>query len=113
MRHIAFIIIGIVISLVGCTSSKKEKKENEQQKTTMTMITSLVGDDIRISLEGTGNAVIDWGDGAPVDSINLIPNRSHHKHKYNDTTSHTIIIVGDVITFLDCSYCKLTHLDVS
>ena len=58
----------------------------------MTMITSVVGDDIRVSFEGTGKAIIDWGDGTEVDSINLIPNRSHHKHKYNDTTSHTITL---------------------
>lgn len=113
MKQIPFIIIGIIISLVSCNSSKKDKKENEQKPSTMTMHTSVVGDDIRIALEGVGNAVIDWGDGTLRDSIALVPNRSFHKHMYSDSTaSHTITIIGDTISYLDCSYSELTYLDV-
>ena len=63
MKYFTFLLLLAVISIVGCNSSQKDKNETREKQTTMTMTTSVTGDDIRISLEGLGKAIIDWGDG--------------------------------------------------
>jgi hypothetical protein len=112
MKNCTILFVGFVLSLVSCHSAPKYRKPTEKKQTTMSMRAAVAGDAIRIALEGTGNAIIDWGDGTKTDSLSLIPNRSHHTHTYKDTNSHLITIAGDKITFLDCSYCQLTQLNV-
>jgi len=86
---------------------------------------------VSIRMAGSENVTIDWGDGtasemyaltAHNEKSNLMDNRHDIKygdeylysHDYSGILSHvTITIVGENITFLGCSFLKLTSLDVS
>ena len=88
-------------------------EEEETSPKQMTMTTSGFG--ASFELKGTGSAVIDWGDGTPNDTVTLSDCLvgTYHSRTYADTTSHSITIAGDSITYLSSVVNKLTALDVS
>ena len=68
-----------------------------------------------IGLGGTGKATIDWGDGTSetytlMRDVGSWPGRYH---TYSGTSTHTITIIGENVTILDCRSFLLTSLDVS
>ena len=79
------------------------------------MIMTTSGFGASFELKGIGSAVIDWGDGTPNDTITLSDclGGTYHSRTYADTTSRSITIVGDSITYLSSVVNKLTALDVS
>ena len=84
----------------------------------MTMVTAK--GTVEFSLQGSGEAMIYWGDGTSetVQLITLIDNWEDYDqtvftHSYSNATAHTITIVGKDITYLECPNNELTALDVS
>ena len=82
-------------------------------QSTMTMTTSKT-DWVTIGLSGRGMALIDWGFGAPPDTVALPADgaRVFRQSRY-DMYDRTITITGDAVTGLRVSGNLLTHLDVS
>lgn len=83
----------------------------KQISPTMTMTTSKSA--VRITVLGKGNAMIDWGDKTPSDTVTISENSGEGNHIYADTGLHTITITGDSITYLGCYWNQLTSIDVS
>ncbi len=83
----------------------------KQTSPTMTMTTSESA--LSISLLGRGNAIIDWGDKTPSDTVTISENSGKGNHIYADTGLHTITITGDNVTYLGCYWNRLTSIDVS
>jgi len=74
----------------------------------MSLVT--VGENARFVWGGSGSVLVSWGDGTH--SIYRSPDYmcTHH---YDSLGEHTITIIGNTITSLDCSYSELKSLDVS
>ena len=70
-------------------------------------------DFVGISIKGSGNITIHWGDGTS--NTYTIDNdyTTAYTHTYSKSSENTITITGDNITGLKCSYVPLTSLDVS
>jgi Leucine-rich repeat (LRR) protein len=69
--------------------------------------------DLSINKSAT-NVNIEWGDG----TISKIDNGSskyklNFLHKYANDKLHTIVVKADGLRYLDCSYNRITDLDVS
>ena len=81
----------------------------------MTMTTEASG--VSIEMNGSGRFVIDWGDGTPREAYMLSDNVTTFDYNYSSTSAHSITIIGENITYLDCnshySDHKLTSLNVS
>lgn len=67
--------------------------------------------EIIIGITGSGTASVDWGDSTTQDYTleNYITGISHH---YATAAIYTITIIGDDMTYLDCSNNQLTSLNV-
>lgn len=85
---------------------------------TMTLTTAITGE-VDIWLAGTGNAIIDWGDGSEPETVTLSEyvwcfNCSHrYTHIFSGTTTRTIVIDGQNIRHLSCNGLQLTNIDVT
>jgi len=78
----------------------------------MTMTLTANGE-IRITLGGKGDAVIDWGDGSPRDTIALKSMSNRCTHSYDNEIGRTIRIAGETITSLAWDQLKVSTLDIS
>jgi len=68
----------------------------------------------RILIAGSGTVDIDWGDGSAIETKMLTAEGSYCKHIYSEMLSYAVIInSSNNITRLDCSFSRLTSLDVS
>ena len=100
------IILSILTLILGAC------KQEVKLWPTMTMITYRL--DVRISLLGTGTAIVNWGDRTPDDMVMISKKRSEDfYHTYVDTASHTITVTGDNVTYWGCFQNQLISLDVS
>lgn len=107
IRQAAAALIIAAISFTGC------KKDNgDDPAKTMTMTTAMKGE-AKIELAGSGEVVIDWGDGSTPDTVTLQINITYPRHTFSDALPRTIAIEGENITYLDCTNLQLTALDVS
>ena len=95
----------------------------------MTMTTTTKSGEIKLFLAGSGAATIDWGDGHDNDSHFLheyasldwqyddieskIDSKYEYTHNYGGSDSRPIMICGENITHLACSYVVLTDINVS
>src|SRR5690606_38856151 len=55
------------------------------------------GDTFRLYLSGTGTIWIDWGDGTPLEEVNLSnSNKTYYEHKYDtmNTDKYTVTVYG-------------------
>jgi len=94
--------------------------QTKASKNTMTMTTAKEGEVI-ISLAGSGEFTINWGDGTPsetrpllsLDRNGMLWNYHSISHTYSGTSAHTITISGKNITLLGCWDNQVTELDVS
>ena len=69
---------------------------------------------VRFDLTGSGNVVIDWGDGAKLETGKIAErDETFFKREYCDDKTRTITITGEHITCLDCSRNKLTALNTN
>jgi len=82
---------------------------------------------VSIAMAGTGTMTIDWGDGTKNKThtlkaynkkdwhTDLLTDRSKYRysHVYSGKSDHTITIIGENITHLNCGSLGLTNLDVS
>lgn len=105
------------VSMILMTACHKEKEGNQPQ---MTMTTQK--SDVHIRLAGTGEVIIDWGDGtkethtlfsAPYINDFRIDNKHYYSHTYSKGSPHTTSIFGENITHFSCDSLRLTKLDVS
>lgn len=98
-KTIKFATISLImaITLILTTSCNKE----EEKVAKMTMTTAKEGL-VRIALSGTGTAVINWGDGAPNETVTFTGSITRYSHTYAGTTAHTITIIGDDIMSFWC-----------
>ena len=78
---------------------------------TMTLATAKKGT-VTIILKGSGAATISWGDGNNSNSYTLSTNESKCTHDYTNTTSRTITITGNTMTYLNCTDNQLTNINV-
>lgn len=112
-----FLLTIYIITSTFCFSAEQEQ---------IFMKTSEINK-ISICIAGSGNIVIDWGDGTAKETHILSINNNteelftdvtffsspfHYKHIYSDTTSREIIITGGTITHLKTVFIPLTSLDV-
>ena len=68
----------------------------------------------KILIAGSGTVDIDWGDGSAIETKTLTAEGSYCYHIYSEMLSYGVIInSSNNITRLDCSYNRLTSLDVS
>ncbi|MDR1056131.1 MAG: fimbrillin family protein [Prevotellaceae bacterium] len=84
----------------------------------MTMTTEAA--ELSFTIGGTGQMIIDWGDGSPDESYTLTGNRVLYTHGYSDAPPHAVTITGENITEFNCGRNwntgvnnQLTSLDVS
>jgi len=121
MKKTILLVAIFVATLVACGNAHTQitltlqPKESEEGK-------------VEIFLRGTGTAKIDWGDGSPIQTHELMvlnrkidgfwirywqyhPLFSHTYANKNDT--YTITVIGENITLLICSDIGLIHLDVT
>ena len=82
-------------------------------RTSQISMKTIKSEEVGLGLRGTGTAVINWGDGTPKETITLSISGTSHYHTYNDSTPHSITIIGGNVTFLHCGENQLTALDVS
>jgi Leucine-rich repeat (LRR) protein len=68
---------------------------------------------VSFTLIGECATTVDWGDGSPVDSVELKGYRKTQHHTYADTLEHVVKIFGDNITSLEFNFSNATKLDVS
>ena len=78
----------------------------------MTM-TSTVNGEVKITLSGKGEAVIDWGDGSPRDTVALKSMSNKCTHTFDNETERTIRVAGETITSLSLEKVNMSTLDVS
>jgi len=86
----------------------------------ITMITEKSGD-IIIYMAGSGEAIIDWGDGTDNETYMLktesdgwnSDSKYSYMHSYSSVATHIITITGEHVTHLECCSNNLTSLDVS
>jgi len=77
-----------------------------------------VGGKVCISVDGTGTATINWGDGSENETYKFIESdieggNIRLSHQYIEEIEYTITITGDNITGLFVNQNNLTSLDVS
>ena len=100
---ITTLIVSATLVMASCGSGGKANIK-------MTLTDQL----IRISLDGTGEVSIDWGDGKRETFVLPL---TRHFHEYVRSSKYTIKIFGDNITELDCQRVSegnaITSLDVS
>jgi len=95
----------------------KEMEDDPTGPKQMTMTT----DDIfaRITMAGTGEITIDWGDGSKIEKNKISEDafyydRQTYEHAYSDKSDHhTITVTGENITHFSSVNTRLTSLDVS
>ena len=114
----SIIVIAIAaISLILIKTGKQadgEQIDNEQSYGIITMTTN--DNEVNIELMGSGTVIFDWGDGSEKETTELVYDDEGvfwNSRKYSNTSFRTITITGENITGLNCSYQKLTKLDVS
>jgi len=110
-------IIASLMIILATLSSCKDKEDDNNTVTPITMITEIS----RISLDiaGSGEVTIEWGDGTS-ETYTLSNNWKNpysplapKTHEYSGTSTHIITITGENITHLYCNSNELTDLDVS
>jgi hypothetical protein len=80
----------------------------------MVLTTEASVSEVKIGMEGTGEAKIDWGDGECEDYPLSLKSRKRISHQYADSSdSRTITISGVDVSGLSCYGNKLTELNVS
>jgi len=111
--------LALLVAAVLLTSCRKDEIEMPQ----ITMVTSQSGN-VWLSLAGSGEVTIDWGDGTPSETHTLnsgsdwsnwpgFYSRYRYGHRYSSATSRTLTITGYNITHFYCYLIQLTSLDVS
>jgi len=76
----------------------------------MTMTTA--DTNVALVMRGIGKIAIDWGDGSPSETYSLTGS-NYYAYSYSGTSSHTIKVIGEYVTFLQYIGSQLTNLDVS
>jgi len=110
----SLMVIGLMTGCGGgstASGSSDNAKGNKVPGVTMTLKSE--GKNVKLSLHGEGSAVIDWGDGSPVDSVAFEKRSKDYPHTYSGDLECTIKITGENITLLNCFDLKLTSLDIS
>ena len=105
-------IFTVILALLGMSAISFTVVEKQAKAGEMTIVTQKKN--ISISLQGSGAATIDWGDGTRKEKVKLSPDDfSTHTFKYTGKVEkRTITITGDDVTALNCSYNQLTNLNV-
>ena len=113
MKKLFFYTITI-ITLLTVADCKRNKKENNPIEPQM-ILNINPKEKVEISLKGSGNATIDWGDGK-IDNITLIDDSlntiPHYTHQYSNKFTRTITITGGKIRVLFCPDIQLKQLDI-
>jgi len=111
-NHSLFIAVGMIFS-TAITSCNKDVTTIEPDPGTMEMTTNLSGD-VTFSLNGTGSATVDWGDGSAKETETFtVDEPIEFNHTYSTSKTRTIRIYGNDIWGLNCSNIPLIGLDVS
>ena len=111
-------LILAVVFLLSCTitGTLNEEPDNsvEPVVSKQMTLTSQNPDRIKVYISGVGTIEIDWDDETEVKTYPISPVYSaDFTHVYSGTAVRTIKISGENITYLDCSNCRLTSLDVT
>jgi hypothetical protein len=73
---------------------------------------------VRLSVcgrNGQDMAIVNWGDGSPIDSVALVPFESNNglEHIYARESEYIIKITGENITLLWCGFLDITNLEIN
>ena len=118
MKKHLFYIIAVAMAISSCT------KDNGFDMKPNIIMTTAKSETVWFCLTGTGNAIIDWGDGTKSDITlsqeALGSEDTQFSYDYSDTTVRNITIAGGNITEFNCTGIlglafdnQLTKLDVS
>jgi hypothetical protein len=107
-------VIVLLVLLLAFGASCRRLKENQMA------LTLNANGEVQLKLDGEGPVTIDWGDGSPWITRDLIPlwsenadeNKNAFKNAYSGKPPYTITISGENITDLDCGKMGLTAIDV-
>jgi hypothetical protein len=107
----ATLLLGSVF--ISCNKDD-DKKPSGSEVMQMTVATS---GNTSFSMNGTGTAIVEWGDGSINDTKSLIPDveagSTKFDHNYSGAGTFTIKIYGENVAALNCCGYELTGLDVS
>jgi len=119
---IAGLIVGWLIKRrrTGSSSSETDKSkpcspsgETKKSKPVGITMTLEPKDKVVVSLKGE-TAVIDWGDGSPVETATLnLKADVKLEHTYDQTQTYTLKITGETITDFTCVKAGITNLDIN
>jgi len=89
---------------------EQETGNHEVNTKQMTLYTNQEGD-TSISLQGTGTATVIWGDGTPSQTHTIQQGTNTTcTHTYTGAASRVITIIGDNVSYLNCSNNQITGL---
>jgi len=111
-KRMKYLLAAVVVLVAVITSCKLLEPKYTKADVTMAITTSKSGK-VSIWLEGSGTAIIDWGDGSRKKYRISKGNSRECSHIYNNSSPRTIAITGNNITYLGCYNIGLTNLDVS
>jgi len=115
-KRILYLITAAVISslaFVACIGEEEKEIWNAEGAPEIQLTVSATAFfGIKIELAGKGEMKINWGDDTPFEKDTIISTGLFYSHKYKSSDTYTISIVGD-ISYLNCSNCKVSILDVS
>ena len=97
--------IALVIALSACGT------KNEPESKTPSIIFTTTNSNMNIRLAGSGEAVIDWGEGSK-QTIALFEDYFSQSTEYIHACGRMITITGDSITHFSCNGSHVTALDV-
>jgi len=100
------------ILIVAFVLSTSCRKDDETGINTMTI--STYNQSVSFKMDGFGEVSIDWGDDTEIENYFLPGSqRKEFSHVYSKSTTHSITITGESITYLDCNQKGVFKLDVT
>ena len=113
-KRILYLIATAIIASaawISCREKPDDEDDNNDPKIQITATASAYFD-VRLEIAGRGKMTIKWGDGTAAETHILQDTATFFRHNYKKSGAYTIAITGD-ITYLNCSSCNVTDLDVS
>ena|GEM_PF-5704092 len=96
----------LILIFAGC----EENDRGELNRMTFTLYDA---GQVWMSLAGSGQITVDFGDGSPAFTYMLGNMATEISYVYQTDLHRTITIIGENISFLNCSNNRLTGVDVS
>ncbi|MCL2511288.1 MAG: hypothetical protein FWF09_04480 [Bacteroidales bacterium] len=123
MKRINVVLVSMIVVIVlsaGCNGSSNESSSNsaksgKSKNEPGITITLQAEGEVGFKLNGEGTAVIDWGDGSPVESVEIrnISLKQNAQHTYAQASEYTIRVTGENIKDFLCDKLAISNLVVN